>query len=156
MNASFVTLLVSRSASAVLERDLEQVDVDTPGTQDDERGQFILGSRFCNTLSFIREMCNNTPPESLSVNLDFAIQEAQFLLQLQQHLGRIMQQIAHRYPGMNVLGLTDPRLGFQESILCGLQKAFRSYRIGQGIEVNLMKRMPNLNRNKVILEHLDL
>lgn len=140
--------------STILERDLEQTEPKRPWYQEDDLGQFILGSRFFNSLLFIRETCS-TLKDLPSTVLDFAVHEAQLLLELQQHVGRIVQQIAHHYPRMAILGLTDPRINFQESILDGLGKSFSSFRAGQGVEVNLVSRMPDLNRNKGVPDYLD-
>lgn len=134
-------------------------DSSRPGSHHSQFGemdQLIRGSRISSALHHIRETCSDSLSDLLPNALDLAIQEAKHLLQLQKHLGRIMGQIAHRYPRMNILGLTDPKVSLQESILCGLRKSFRSYRIGQGIEGSLATRIPDLNQKKVVLDEFDI
>lgn len=124
--------------------------------QERDMDQLIRGSSISSALEHIRETCSGPFPDPLPNALDLAVQEARHLLQVQKHLGRIMVQVSHCYPRMNILGLTDPEVSLQESILRGLHKSFRSYRIGQGIEADLAIRLPDLDRTKVISDEFDL
>lgn len=120
-----------------------------PWEKGSEMGRFIQTSPYFSTLNFLCSV-GKINPGALPNILSSAIQEAQQLMVFQKHLGRIVQQIVHRYPRMNILGLTDPNFTFTEHILQGLQDAYQSYTIGSGAEESLHNRLPSLQGNKKI------
>lgn len=83
-------------------------------------------------------------------NVPNAFEETQSLLDFRKHLQRVIRQIVHRFPRMNILGLTDPRYDLTESILDGLEHSYLSYTIGNDMEGNLLERLPSLRDNKKI------
>ncbi|CAN8104139.1 unnamed protein product [Discula destructiva] len=143
--------------SNVMEQDLAQsgLDVSRTGTTTDDMTQFMLKSRIFNTLEHVREMCK-TNPQYLHMVLPLIVQEACYVLDFKNHLSRVVQQIAHRYPSMNILGLTDPGFSVTEAIMDGLGDSFRHYTIGQGVEKNLHHRLTNINMSKLSIAPLDL
>ncbi|KUI67109.1 Nonribosomal peptide synthetase 14 [Cytospora mali] len=132
----------SQSTSAITEQQLQQ---------------FILESPYSQFLELIWES-GKYNPQDLPETLPSFIQEAQLLHSFQQHLGRLIQQIAHRYPMMNVLDLTFSEWAFTENVLDGLQDAFTTYRVpGDPLPRNMLYRRPSLRDNKkVSFADLDL
>lgn len=93
---------------------------------------------------------NEMPHEPSAHMLHFPIQETQYLLGFQRHLGRVIRQIAHRYPRMNVFELTDLKFSLTQHILNGFQSAYLSYTIGSTTEGNLHDRLPHLQGNEKV------
>ncbi|ROW03680.1 hypothetical protein VMCG_05341 [Cytospora schulzeri] len=124
---------------------------------EEQLSQFILESPYFNALQFIRETgrWNHQAPRSL---LPSVIQDAQLLHDFGQHLGKVIRQIAHRFPRMDVLDLTSSEWAFTENIVDGLQDTFRSYHLpGDPLPRNLSHRCPSLHGNKkVSFADLDL
>lgn len=121
----------------------------SPPEEESEMGRFIQTSPYFPTLDFLHsvgKMC----PRALPGILPSVINEAQQLLSFQKHLGRIVKQIAHRYPRMNILGLTDHKFTFTEHILQGLQDSYRSYTIGYETEEYLDNHLLSLKSNKKV------
>jgi acyl transferase domain-containing protein len=118
---------------------------------------FIRESPYFLSLDFIRELGKNLP-NVLTGMLPAVIDEAHQLVGFQQHVSRVVRQIAHKYPQMNILGLTDPELGLTEHVLDGLNDSFASYRVGAESEKNLESRI-HLNdslRKKIMVDKVDL
>jgi acyl transferase domain-containing protein len=118
---------------------------------------FIRESPYFLSLDFIRELGKNLP-DVLAGMLPAVIDEAHQLVGFQQHVSRVMRQIAHKYPQMSILGLTDPELGLTEHVLDGLKDAFALYRVGAEPEKNLESRI-HLNdslRKKIMVDKVDL
>ncbi|KAK4237127.1 hypothetical protein C8A03DRAFT_44984 [Achaetomium macrosporum] len=118
---------------------------------------FIRTSPYFLALDFIREV-GRTLPQLLADVLPAVIEEARQLIHFQQHISRMVRQIAHKYPRMNVLGLTDPKLGLTEYILAGLQESFLLYRLGSEPEANLESRvlLTESLRKKVMVDKVNL
>ncbi|KAK4120609.1 ketoacyl-synt-domain-containing protein [Parathielavia appendiculata] len=118
---------------------------------------FIRESPYFLALDFIRELGKNLP-DVLTGILPAVIDEAHQLVGFQRHVSRVVRQIAHKYPRMNVLGLTDPELGLTEHVLEGLQDAFVLYRVGYEPEKNLGSRIQASDslRNKIMVDKVDL
>ncbi|KAG7285000.1 hypothetical protein NEMBOFW57_009618 [Staphylotrichum longicolle] len=118
---------------------------------------FVQSSPYFITLDFIRELGKNLP-EVLAGMLPAVIDEGHHLVGFQQHVARVVQQIAHKYPRMNVLGLTDPELGLTEHVLAGLNDSFVSYRVGGEAEKNLDSRvlLNDSLRKKIMVDKVDL
>lgn len=87
---------------------------------------------------------------SSTAKLSHAIGEQQYLLEFRKHLGRVVQQIAHRYPRMNILELTNPSSSLTEHILNGLHGAYFSYTIGGTPDGNFKDRLPSLKENEKV------
>ncbi|KAF3765375.1 hypothetical protein M406DRAFT_338852 [Cryphonectria parasitica EP155] len=123
---------------------------------------FIRTSPYFFTLDYIRNVSVNRP-EAVFSTMKKMIEEAQETLRFQKHLKRVVRQVAHRYPRMNVLGVTDPQYGFTEPILKGLGDVYRTYTIGGKAEDNLYDRMPSIKGSRKVRqefvalnpEHLD-
>ncbi|KAK3900471.1 hypothetical protein C8A05DRAFT_45692 [Staphylotrichum tortipilum] len=119
--------------------------------------KFIRASPYFLALDFIRELGKNLP-DVIAGMLPAVIDEAHSLVGFQQHVSRVVQQIAHKYPRMNVLGLTDPEMGLTERVLAGLKDSFASFRVGAEPEKNLQSRVM-LNdslRKRIMVDKLDL
>lgn len=116
--------------------------------------EFMRKSPYHTALEFIRTLGENLPDILLGM-LPTVIEEAHQLVGFQEHLGRIAQQISHRYPRMNVLGLTDPELGFTEPILSALKTSFLTYTVGS--EEPAIEQLSNPRyREKVVVKKFDL
>jgi len=118
---------------------------------------FVRSSPYFLALDFIREL-GKTLPDVLAGMLPAVIDEAHHLIGFQQHVARVVRQIAHKYPRMNVLGLTDPELGLTEHVLTGLNGSFLSYRVGGEPEKNLDSRvlLNDSLRKKIMVDKVDL
>ncbi|KAK4101167.1 ketoacyl-synt-domain-containing protein [Parathielavia hyrcaniae] len=118
---------------------------------------FIRESPYFLALDFIRELGKNLP-DLLTGMLPAVIDEAHQLSGFQQHVSRVVRQIAHKYPRMSVLALTDPELGLTEHVLEGLQDAFVLYRIGYERETNFESRIQASDslRTKTMVDRVDL
>lgn len=128
-----------------------------PGETEESLDNFIRASPYFLALDFIRELGKNLP-DVIAGMLPAVIDEAHQLVGFQQHVSRIVQQIAHKYPRMNVLGLTDPEMGLTERVLAGLKDSFASFRVGAEPEKNLKSRVM-LNdslRKRITVDKLDL
>ncbi|KAJ0165779.1 Nonribosomal peptide synthetase 14 [Colletotrichum tanaceti] len=108
---------------------------DTPETLD----AYIAQSPFQHALSFIRLLGENIP-DVLPAMLSTIIQEAKQLYRFRSHVSRVVSQIAHRYPRMRVLGLTDPETALAEHVIDGLGTSFVSYTVGTETDKNLLAR----------------
>ncbi|OLN81353.1 Nonribosomal peptide synthetase 14-like protein 2 [Colletotrichum chlorophyti] len=115
---------------------------------------FIRRSPFHHALEFIRLLGENIP-DVLPAMLSTIIQEAKQLRRFRSHVSRVVSQLAHRYPRMRVLGLTDPEAGLTEHVLDGLQNSFVSYTIGTDAEKNLLARLsgPEALKKRIDAEH---
>ncbi|KAK3372638.1 hypothetical protein B0H63DRAFT_439937 [Podospora didyma] len=118
---------------------------------------FIRTSPYFTTLNFIRSLGENLPDVLLGM-LPTAVEEAHQLLGFQKHVSRVVSQISHKYPRMNVLTFTDPELGLTEHVLSGLKDTFLSFRIGATRETNLDDRalLTEPARKKVSVDMIDL
>ncbi|KAK4155992.1 hypothetical protein C8A00DRAFT_13013 [Chaetomidium leptoderma] len=128
-----------------------------PDETDTTLDKFVRASPYFLTLDFIRELGKNLP-DVLAGMLPAVIEEARQLFGFQQHISRVVRQTAHKYPRMNVLGLTDPELGLTEHILAGLQEAFALYRVGSEPEKNLESRilLSDSVRTKIMVDKVNL
>lgn len=119
---------------------------------------FIRSSPYYYALDFIRQLGEGIP-DVLPAVLPTVVLEAHELAAYQQHISRVVRQIAHKYPRMNVLGLVRPEMGLLGHVLSGLGDSFSSYRIGTEVEQNLEDRLaalePSLHK-KIITDKIDL
>ncbi|WYZ43342.1 hypothetical protein EsH8_VI_001041 [Colletotrichum jinshuiense] len=123
---------------------------DTPESLD----AFIVQSPFHHALGFIRLLGENIP-DVLPAMLSTIIQEAKQLHRFRSHVSRVVSQLAHRYPRMRVLGLTDPEAGLTDHVISGLKGSFVSYTVGTEAEKNLFARISGSEalKKKVDTEH---
>lgn len=128
-----------------------------PRDTEETLDRFVQSSPYFVALDFIRQLGKNLP-EGLVGMLPAIVEEAHQLVGFQQHVSRVVGQIAHKYPRMSVLGLTDPEMGLTEHILTGLENSFVRYRAGTALESNLDSRIPpnDRSRRKLMVDKLDL
>ncbi|KAK4447802.1 Nonribosomal peptide synthetase 14 [Podospora aff. communis PSN243] len=128
-----------------------------PAETEQSLDAFIRTSPHYCTLDFIRQL-GRSLPDVLSAILPTATLEAHELVAYQQHVSRVVRQIAHKYPRMNVLGLLRPEMGLTEHVLAGLGDSFSSYIIGAEPEKNLEERVLTRNhhlRKKILIEQVN-
>ncbi|KAK6222232.1 beta-ketoacyl synthase [Colletotrichum tabaci] len=125
----------SSASSAPTETTASPWPQDTPETLD----AYIAQSPFQHALSFIRLLGENIP-DVLPAMLSTIIQEAKQLYRFRSHVSRVVSQLAHRYPRMRVLGLTDPETALTEHVIDGLGTSFVSYTVGTETDKNLLAR----------------
>ena len=118
---------------------------------------FIMSSPYYQTLDFVRLLGENLPdvlPAMMATIQAEAIQMQTF----RSHFSRVIAQIAHRYPRMRVMTLTDPEAGLNEMLLAGLGESFASLHIGAEVEKNLFHRLPKSEslKQKISTATLDL
>jgi acyl transferase domain-containing protein len=158
VNQTPLTRPRSPTLGLLLER-AENLFPPTSWPQDTEEtlDKFVQSSPHFVALDFIRELGKNLP-EGLVGMLPAIVEEAHQLVGFQQHVSRVVGQIAHKYPRMSVLGLTDPEMGLTEHILTGLDSSFVRYRTGTALESNLDYRIPpnDRSRRKMMVDKLDL
>lgn len=129
-----------------------------PTETDESLDAFVRKSPYYPALNFLR-LLGGQLSDFLPGLLPAVIMEAHQVFGFQQHVSRVVRQIAHKYPRMNVLGLTHPDAGLSEHVLAGLEKSFSSFRIGGHVERNLEERVTDLQRglgSKVIVDEVDL
>lgn len=128
--------------------------------QDMER--FITSSPYFYALNLLRiprvvEM-SHSQPSGFPLTYQSIVDYAYLIHGFRAHLGRVVQQIAHRFPRMDVLDLTFAEYAFTENVLDGLNDTFSSYRLMASTQPrHLLDRCPTLNNNKkVSFADLDL
>lgn len=128
-----------------------------PGETERTLDEFVRTSPYFHALEFVRRLGENIP-DALVGMLPTIVAEAHQLVGFQQHISRVVRQIAHKYPQMNVLGLTDPELGLTEHLLSGLGDSFATYKVGAEPEKNVAERILNSDslRKKVRIDRVDL
>ena len=128
-----------------------------PNETQESLEKFIHGSPYFVALDFINEVGQNDP-DALKDLMPSIIDEAQRLAEFQEYLGMVIRQIAHKYPRMNILALTDPDLGLTEHILAALDNSFQSFRLASEPEKNLSSRvhLTDSLRKKITIDKLNL
>ena len=128
-----------------------------PEETEDSLQKFIDNSPYSSTLNFLSRL-GKTLPDILPGMMTTVIEEAHQLYGFQQHIARVIRQITHKYPRVNVLGLTDPELGLTEYAISSLHDAFLSYRVAGKPEANLESRAlaSTTHRSRIVIEELDL
>jgi acyl transferase domain-containing protein len=128
-----------------------------PRETEETLDNFVRTSEYFLGLDFILQV-GKAVPKLLANVVPAVIEETSRLVHFQRHVSRIVRQIAHKYPHMNVLGLTDTKLGMSEHILGGLQNSFQLYRVGSEPEMNLESRVQFTEslRKKVMVDKVDL
>ncbi|KAL2163186.1 hypothetical protein VTH06DRAFT_5242 [Thermothelomyces fergusii] len=118
---------------------------------------FIRTSSFFVTLDLIRDLGKNNH-DALIGMMPAIIEEAHQLVAFQRHISRVVRQISHKYPRMNVLDLLDADLGLTEHVLKGLNDSFASYRLGSEPKRNSSARiqLDERIRRKLSAKKMDL
>ncbi|KXX76983.1 Nonribosomal peptide synthetase 14 [Madurella mycetomatis] len=136
------TLMLNESCDRVASFYLRNRQVNFwPNETEETLDDFIRASPYFSVLDFIRRLGDNVP-DLLEAMLPVALAEARGLASFQKHIARVVRQIAHKYPRMSVLGLTDPELGLSEHVIASLGDSFLSYRLGAEPEKNIENRIP--------------
>ncbi|KAI1371771.1 beta-ketoacyl synthase domain-containing protein [Hypoxylon crocopeplum] len=97
---------------------------------------FIRDSDYCDQLSLIRGL-DDYQPDFVSTVLNTLINETHHLSYFSHHVGRIVRQIAHRYPRMGILGLAGPEADLLTDVLSAVGSSFSSFTVGVGAVRNL-------------------
>ncbi|KAI2622267.1 beta-ketoacyl synthase domain-containing protein [Xylaria nigripes] len=108
---------------------LQMLSGETEGSVD----SIIRHSNHAAYLESIR-VAGELSPAILSKSLLSIIDEARQVAIFRNHIGRIMKQITHRYPFMNILCL---HAELTRPILTGIGNSFQSFTIGIGERLNL-------------------
>ncbi|KAK8086102.1 PKS-NRPS hybrid synthetase psoA [Apiospora phragmitis] len=85
-------------------------------------------SPYQTSLDFIKEL-GMAVPDLLPKAIPLVIEQTHRQVWINNHVGRIVQQITHRFPRLNVLSLLDPTLGLVEHVISGLGAGFLSHTI---------------------------
>ncbi|ORY58489.1 beta-ketoacyl synthase domain-containing protein [Pseudomassariella vexata] len=94
---------------------------------------FIASSPHHTSLVLITTL-GSVLPDILPSVVPLVVEDAHHQFQSNQHTARIVRQIAHRYPRMNILSLVEPELGLTRHILSNLNGSFLSYTVGSEAE----------------------
>ncbi|KAK8006091.1 beta-ketoacyl synthase domain-containing protein [Apiospora marii] len=111
--------------------DLESVD------------QFINSSPYRTSLDFVKEL-GMALPDLLPSAVPLIVEQTRRQDWLNGHVGRIVRQITHRFPRLNVLSLVDPTLGLIEPVVSGLGAGFLSHTIRCDPKQEDYSRLPDI------------
>lgn len=116
---------------------------------------FISNSPYFHALELIRSPSmvglSHSEPQGFPHAYQSVVDTAHLMHSFRTHLGRVVQQISHRFPRMHVLDLTLSEWAFTENILHGLHDTFSSYRLMASTQPqNLLNRCPDLKSNKKV------
>ncbi|KAI3320568.1 beta-ketoacyl synthase domain-containing protein [Xylariaceae sp. AK1471] len=89
----------------------------------------IRNSNHASYLEAIRSV-GELDPTRLSQALPSITEEARHVALFRNHVGRILKQITHRYPWMNILYLTSTPVEFISPILAAIGSSFQSFTVG--------------------------
>ncbi|KAG6359701.1 hypothetical protein INS49_010753 [Diaporthe citri] len=126
-----------------------------PAAVEQDMERFISNSPYFYALNLLRSLRGVEISHSQSFDFSLAywsiVDDAHLMHGFHAHLGRVVRQIAHRFPRMDVLDLTFAEWAFTENILDGLRDTFSSYRLMASTQPQyLLNRCPNLNSNKKV------
>jgi NAD(P)-dependent dehydrogenase (short-subunit alcohol dehydrogenase family) len=126
-----------------------------PGLIKRDMEDFILKSPYFHSLDLVRSPSmmelSHTEPLKFSRAFQSIVDHAHMIHSFRTHLCRIIQQISHRFPRMDVLDLTLAAWTLTENILDGLHDTFSSYRLTASHQPpNLLDRCQGLNKNKKV------
>ncbi|KAG8164291.1 hypothetical protein KVR01_006209 [Diaporthe batatas] len=116
---------------------------------------FISNSPYYHALDLIRSPLmvglSQSDPRRLPRVYKSVVDSAYAAEHISAHLGRVVQQISHRFPRMDVLDLTFAEWTFTENALEGLRGSFSSYNLMASEKPqNLLHRCPDLHGNKKV------
>ncbi|KAI0466095.1 hypothetical protein F4859DRAFT_527534 [Xylaria cf. heliscus] len=103
--------------------------------------KMIRHSKHSDYLDSIRN-AGKLDPTRLSGLAPFIEEEARQLSIFRNHVGRIVKQIAHKYPWMNILHLATAQTGLDESVLAAIGDSFQSLIISRN-EIHPSSRSHN-------------
>jgi NAD(P)-dependent dehydrogenase (short-subunit alcohol dehydrogenase family) len=101
----------------------------TASGNEEEIESLVRNSPHQSSLAFIQSV-GRVLPDLLPSILPLAVEEASQLHRYNHHVHRVVKQIVHRYPRMNVLTMVGPVSGLQDHILSGLGSSFLSCTVG--------------------------
>lgn len=132
--------IASKANTAAIEQDMET---------------FISNSPYYHALQLIRSPIlvglSQSDPRGLPRVYKSIVDTAYAMEHFRAHLGRVVQQMSHRFPRMDVIDLTFAEWSFTENILDGLRGSFSSYNLMASAQPqNLLDRCPDLNGNKKV------
>ncbi|KAI0121327.1 hypothetical protein BJ170DRAFT_661182 [Xylariales sp. AK1849] len=90
---------------------------------------FIADSPYRTSLKFFQNL-GQLLPDLLPAAMPLVVEETHMNVLFNQHIERIVRQVSHRYPRMNVFSIADPEINLTRYILSGLGASFLSYTIG--------------------------
>lgn len=116
---------------------------------------FISNSPYSPALDLIRSPrmfgLSHSEPHEFPRAYRSVLDTAYLIHSFRAHLGRVVQQISHRFPRMDVLDVTFAEWIFTENILDGLHDTFSSYRLMASTQLqSLLNRCPGLKNNKKV------
>ncbi|KAI1764827.1 beta-ketoacyl synthase domain-containing protein [Hypoxylon sp. FL1150] len=119
--------------------------------------KLIEDSDYYSQLSLIPTL-GNYQPDFVCNALKILIMETHHLSCFNRHIGRVVKQIVHRYPQMNILGLAGPEAEFLRDVLFAIGSSFLSFTIGTGDVRNINRHIEMLESTgkKIISSPLDL
>ncbi|KAI0424582.1 hypothetical protein F5Y09DRAFT_353266 [Xylaria sp. FL1042] len=89
----------------------------------------IRNSQHADYLASIKD-AGQLDPNLLSETLPSIMEEARQVSLFRNHIGRIVKQIAHRYPWMNILYMPTTQFNLTRLILDAIGDSFRSFTVG--------------------------
>lgn len=92
--------------------------------------EMIRNSKHADYLDSIKT-AGELNPTHLAGLLPFVEEEARQVSIFRDHVGRILKQIAHRYPWMNILHLATAQTGLDRSIRAAIGDTFQSLTVGR-------------------------
>ncbi|CAK7201712.1 Type I Iterative PKS [Sporothrix eucalyptigena] len=102
-----------------------------PAETEDTLNQHILSSPYSFILEMVRTYMKECTGDVLVTNglcpLQSLLEEGRHTFQFRRQATSIVKQIAHKYPRMSILSLTDSVMSMSAPILQGLDSAFVSY-----------------------------
>ncbi|KAI0454220.1 hypothetical protein F5B21DRAFT_514821 [Xylaria acuta] len=104
--------------------------VDTGSDTHEIINEMIRNSKHTDYLDSIRS-AGKLDPTRLSELLPLIEEEARQVSIFRNHVGRIVKQIAHRYPWMNILHLATAQTGLDRSVLAAIGDSFQSLTVSR-------------------------
>ncbi|TLS24369.1 hypothetical protein PpBr36_08948 [Pyricularia pennisetigena] len=109
-------------------------------TKDDLKA-FVKASPHSAALELLMQLGKNLPHGVLQAMAGPVVQESLDMLSMQRQVSGIVGQIAHRYPRMKVLVVTEPGLGLKEHVLAGLNSSFTTFTVAGKVEASFEQRV---------------
>ncbi|KAI0876135.1 hypothetical protein GGS24DRAFT_514508 [Hypoxylon argillaceum] len=143
---------------AVME-DYETTKTGQWGETQESIDTMILKSTHADYLNSIQSAGKVNPVE-LHKRLSFIEEEARQVVLFRNHVGRIMKQITHRYPWMNILDLATEQAGLTRSILAAIGDSFQSFIVNESQDATIQSvegvRGQDIDLDKNLGEQLGL
>ncbi|TLD28274.1 hypothetical protein PspLS_04137 [Pyricularia sp. CBS 133598] len=120
---------------------------------------FVKSSPHSAALELLMQLGKNLPHGVLQAMAAPVVQESLNMLSMQRQVAGIVSQIAHRYPRMKVLVVTEPGLGLKEHVLAGLKSSFTSFtmagKVQPSFEQRLLQAANDAVRDRIFAKNLD-